>query len=149
MSTPIPSSIRASLIKLPDYELLDSKQDQLIIATTADLHAVEALLLPPFSAEQTKVHGIVEPKNPLAKSFLITDRYRRIYVYYTAYCTIPVEEVEAKFNIRWAHVTDFYIKWNDLHFTIDGETWHTFEFEQDHEIMDAKRPSEIDDTFKD
>ena len=54
-------------------------------------------------------------------------------------CSQPFELPDQK---KWSDVKDWYIKWDTLHVTFDGENWLTLELDSDpHDTTDWKRPT--------
>ena len=45
----------------------------------------------------------------------------------------------------WDELKEWYIKWDILHYTLDGENWEEIELDSNQEdIIDWKRPSSIE-----
>lgn len=62
----------------------------------------------------------------------------RLRLTYTSYCH---EDVRLPNGLVWADVTDWWIKWNDLHLRTADGTVHTVAFNQSEMDPDLKRPA--------
>lgn len=53
-----------------------------------------------------------------------------------------VNEVELENVEQWSDIEEWYIKWDTLHYTLDGETWYEVSLESDPlaDTIDWKRP---------
>ena len=47
-------------------------------------------------------------------------------------------------GMAWEDIKEWYVKWDTLHYTTDGEAWHEIELYSDlDEVVDWKRPESV------
>ncbi len=66
----------------------------------------------------------------------------RLNIQTTLYCS-PVATVDLPIE-KWEDIKECYVKWDTLHYTLDGEKWEEIDLDSDHDdCIDWKRPSAL------
>lgn len=64
----------------------------------------------------------------------------RLCLTYTSYCH---EDIRLPNGLTWADVTDWWIKWDNLHLRTADGTLHTVSFDQSEMDPDLKHPTSV------
>lgn len=74
----------------------------------------------------------------------MTDKKHNIVVIAQKLHASTTATLELPKGTVWEDIKEWYVKWDILHYTTDGEAWHEIELYSDFdEIVDWKRPESV------